>query len=86
MWKKFGFDLANDVIFAGLGFGIGAVADGLMNHNLHKPVKAFKYDDKLTPEKNIEEFNKLFTKQQKYLSDEMDKIMYKGFTDDLNTN
>ena len=48
MWKKFGLDVTNDFIMAGLGFGLGGLADELINHKLYKPVKVFKYDKNLT--------------------------------------
>ena len=48
MWKKFGLDVTNDFIMAGLGFGLGGLADELINHKLHKPVKVFKYNEKMT--------------------------------------
>lgn len=62
MWKQFGLDVTNDVIMTGLMFGVGYAADGLLNHNLKKPVKAYKYNEGLSLDKNIEEFMKSYDK------------------------
>lgn len=46
----------------GLMFGAGYAASGLINHNLKKPVKAYKYNDGLSLDRNIEEFMKSYEK------------------------
>lgn len=46
----------------GLMFGVGYAADGLLHHSLKKPIKAYKYNDGLSLDKNIEEFMKSYEK------------------------
>lgn len=70
----------------GLMFGAGYAASGLINHNLKKPVKAYKYNDSLSLNRNIEEFMKSYEKSAQYINGEIDKIMYDGFTNDLKHN
>lgn len=86
MWKQFGLDVANDVIMTGLMFGVGYAADGLMNHSLVRPVKAYKYNENLTLDKNIDAFMKNYDKQAQYINGQIDKIMYDGFTKDTLKN
>ena len=43
-------------------FGVGYITDGLFNHSLKKPTKAYKYNEKLSLDKNIEEFMKSYNK------------------------
>ena len=62
MWKQFGLDVANDVIMTGLMFGVGYAADGLMNHSLARPVKGYKYDEKLSIDDNIKAFQENYKK------------------------
>ena len=66
----------------GMMFGVGYAVDGLMNHNLVKPVKGYKYNDKLGLNENMDAFMKNYTEQAKYINDNMDKMMYNGFTED----
>ena len=56
-------DVANDVIMTGLMFGVGYAVDGLMNHSLVRPVKVYKYDEKLSLDDNINAFMKNYDKQ-----------------------
>ena len=56
-------DVANDVIMTGLMFGVGYAADGLMNHSLKRPVKEYKYNEKLSLDENINAFMKNYDKQ-----------------------
>lgn len=44
-------------------FGVGYSVDGLMNHSLKRPVKAYKYDEKLSLDENIDAFMKNYDKQ-----------------------
>lgn len=83
MWKQFGLDVVNDVIMTGLMFGVGYAADGLMNHSLKRPVKGYKYNEKLSLDNNINAFMKNYEKQAQYINGEIDKIMYDGFTKDV---
>ena len=46
----------------GLMFGVGYAADGLMHHSLVKPVKGYKYNEKLSMDKNIDAFMKNYEK------------------------
>lgn len=46
----------------GLMFGVGYAADGLLNHNLVKPVKGYKYNDKISLDDNIDAFMKNYNK------------------------
>ena len=46
----------------GLMFGVGYAADGLLHHSLKKPIKAYKYNESLSLDKNIEEFMKSYEK------------------------
>lgn len=64
----------------GLMFGVGYAADGLMNHSLKRPVKGYKYNEKLSIDENINAFMKNYDKQAQYINGEIDKIMYDGFT------
>ena len=86
MWKQFGLDVANDVIMTGLMFGVGYAADGLMNHSLVRPVKGYKYNEKLSLDDNIDAFMKNYDKQAQYINGQIDKIMYDGFTKDILKN
>lgn len=49
-------------------FGVGYAVDGLMNHNLVKPVKGYKYNDKLSLNENMDAFMKNYTEQAKYIN------------------
>ena len=44
-------------------FGVGYAVDGLMNHSLKKPVKEYKYDEKLSLDENVNAFMKNYDKQ-----------------------
>lgn len=46
----------------GLMFGVGYAVDGLMNHSLVKPVKGYKYNEKLSMDENIDAFMKNYEK------------------------
>ena len=46
----------------GMMFGVGYAVDGLMNHSLAKPVKGYKYNEKLSMDENIEAFMKNYEK------------------------
>lgn len=70
----------------GMMFGVGYAVDGLMHHNLVKPVKGYKYNDKLSLNENMDAFMKNYTEQAKYINDNMNKMMYNGFTEDLLKN
>ena len=61
-------------------FGVGYAADGLMNNSLKRPVKGYKYNDKLSLDENIDAFMKNYDKQAQYINGEIDKIVYNGFT------
>ena len=43
-------------------FGVGYAVDGLMNHSLSRPVKAYKYDEKLSVDDNIKAFQENYKK------------------------
>ena len=64
----------------GLMFGVGYSVDGLMNHSLVRPVKGYKYNEKLSLNDNINAFMKNYDKQAQYINGEIDKTMYNGFT------
>ena len=61
-------------------FGVGYSVDGLMNHSLVRPVKGYKYNEKLSLNDNINAFMKNYDKQAQYINGEIDKTMYNGFT------
>ena len=49
-------------------FGVGYAADGLMNHSLKRPVKGYKYNEKLSLDKNIDAFMKNYDEQAQYIN------------------
>ena len=52
----------------GMMFGVGYAFDGLTHHNLVKPVKGYKYNDKLSLNENMDAFMKNYTEQAKYIN------------------
>ena len=61
-------------------FGAGYAVDGLINHSLSRPVKAYKYNENLSLDDNIDAFMKNYDEQAQYINGQIDKIMYDGFT------
>lgn len=49
-------------------FGVGYSVDGLMNHSLVRPVKGYKYNEKLSLDDNINAFMKNYDKQAQYIN------------------